>query len=728
MPIRLLLPTLLLFMMPNPTLADPPPTAQRPVTETLHGVELIDPYRWLEGDAAGNPTDEVRDWTAAQNAHTRSVLDALPGRAAIEARLTELMQVGYVGAPKMRGVPGSEGLYFNTEREGDQDHAVLYVREGHNGEKRVLLDPNTLSEDKLTALGWWSPSPDGSLLAFGLYRAGDENTTLHLMDVATGRWLADTIPGKAGGVQWLPDNKRFFYSKLRDVNDAYSRQIRLHVIGQHEREDRLLFEQYREGPLATTWGPFFIMQREARWGLLGYHTSTSSNDLWLVDLEKWIETGELEKTTLIEGADANTYGQFVNEGSRSRLLLTTTVDAPNGMVYEVDLNNPSRELWGALIPHDDQRVLTDVSETRDWLVLEYQVKAQTVLQLANKINGQFAGEVELPGIGSAGVRTRYDRNELFLRFSSFNEPTTVYRHELVTPDRAHQSRGARARWARPDVPVDPDLLEVKQVTYQSKDGTPVTMFVVHKKGLKLDGNNPTLLNAYGGFGISMTPRFSATLFPWFEAGGVYALPNLRGGGEYGDAWHKAGMLGDKQNVFDDFIRAAEYLIEAGYTSKGKLAISGGSNGGLLMGAALTQRPDLFKAVICGVPLLDMLRYQNFLMARFWVPEYGDPAQADHFNWLKAYSPYHNVEHGTAYPATLITAGENDTRVHPLHARKMAALLQAATSSDSDKDPVLLWVDQDGGHGGGKPLSRRVRDIADQRMFLMWQLGMLESAE
>jgi len=690
-------------------------TETRPVTETLHGVELIDPYRWLEGDAQGEPTDEVRAWTTAQNQHTREVLDHLPGRDKIEERLTELMQVGYVGAPAMRG-----DLYFNTEREGDQDHAVLYVRQGHAGEKRVLLDPNTLSDDKLTALGWWSPSPDGSLLAFGLYRAGDENTTLHLMNVKTGEWLDDKIAGKVGGVQWMHDNQRFFYSKLADADDPYSKQIRLHNVGDDPADDRLMFEQYKEGPLATTWGPFFTLQREGKWGLLGYYTSTSSNDLYLVDAEHWIETGELKKTALIEGADANTYGQFVGE----RLMLTTQVDAPNGMVYEVDVSNPDRKNWEVLVAHDEDRVFEGLRETKDFLVLEYSVKAQTQIEWMDKRGAQVPA-FELPGIGSAGLSTRYDRNEMFVTFTSFNTPRSVYRLEL--PTGPFQGRFSRLYdlWARPDVPVDPSMLEVKQVTYQSKDGADVTMFIVHKKGIELDGNNPTLLSGYGGFGISMTPRFSATMFPWYEAGGVFALPNLRGGGEYGDAWHKAGMLANKQNVFDDFIGAGEYLIDAGYTNKDKLAISGGSNGGLLVGAAMTQRPDLFAAVVCQVPLLDMIRYPRFLMAKYWVPEYGDPADKQQFDWLYAYSPYHRVTPGTKYPATLITAGENDTRVHPLHARKMAALLQASTASDPSKDPVLLWVDQDAGHGGGKPLSLRVRDVADVRLFVMWQLGMLD---
>lgn len=692
-------------------LPPPPATEQRPVTDTLHGQPITDPYRWLEGDDQGNTTDEVSAWTAAQNAHTRAVLDNLPGRAAVEQRLRDLMSVGYVGRPAMR-----ENLYFNTQREGDQNQPVLYVREGHDGEPRVLLDVNTLDASGLTALSWWVPSQDGKLLAFGTYQAGDENSTLFLMDVATGTWLADEIPGKVGSVQWLPDGKSFFYDRLEDVNNPYSTQIKHHVIGQHHTQDRVLFEQYKEGPLATTWGPYFVMDRDGKWGAIGYHTSTSSNDLWLVNVADWLRGGELELVTMIEGADANTSPQFLD---RLGMVVHTNVDAPNGAVFRVDPENPARENWTPLIPHREDMVLEGLSETSDDLYASYSYRACTRIERFS-FGGRSLGEVELPGIGSAGLSTRFDRSEAYLSFTSYNTPTSIYRIDLSAfPDPEDYEL-----WYRLDVPVDPSLVEVKQVTYTSADGTEVSMFIVHKKGLELDGTNPTLLSGYGGFGVSMTPYFSATLFPWYEAGGVFAVPNLRGGGEYGDAWHKAGMLDQKQNVYDDFIAAAEYLVEQGYTSTEKLAISGGSNGGLLMGAMLAQRPDLFKAVVCAVPLLDMLRYQDFLMARYWVPEYGDPADAEQFAWLRAYSPYHNIDPAADYPAVFFTAGENDTRVHPLHARKMAALMQYTAQHNGDRDPVLLWVDQDGGHGGGKPLDLRVRDVADGRMFIMWQLGML----
>jgi len=713
------------------TIADPPPTQQIPVTETLHGETMTDAYRWLEGTPApesdteppGEVTAEVSAWTGEQNTYTRSVLDNLPGRDALTKRIGELMSIDSVGRPTMRG-----NLYFNVEREGAQKQGVLYLREGHDAKRRVLLDLNAQDPTGLTALAWYAPSQDGALLAYGTYQAGDENSTLHLINVATGEKLEDVITGKVRGVQWLPDGKRFVYSKLADTDNPYSAQIKLHTLGQPPENDRLFFEQYKEGPLATTWGPFHNLSRDGRWLALGYHTSTSSNDLWLVDFEHWVNTSELNKIDLMVGEDARTSASFAHD----RLYLSTQVDAPNGMVFGIDLNNPARESWSVVIPEEQNKVLQGIAEAQDLLIAGYEEKAHDTYT-AYTPGGQKLASIPLPGsgLGSARVSTRHDGTEAFIGYTSFNEPTSIYRFDLANAIKPGATNAPYTLWARPNVPVDPSLIDVKQVTYKSKDGTPVTMFLVHKKGIKLTGDNPTLLYGYGGFNISMTPYFSATMFPFFEAGGVYAVANLRGGGEYGDAWHKAGMLDNKQNVFDDFIAAAEWLIDKQYTNPQKLAIAGGSNGGLLVGAVMVQRPELFKAVLCGVPLLDMLRYQHFLMARYWVPEYGDPANPEHFAWLKAYSPYHNVAPASGnkpieYPATLITAGENDTRVHALHARKFAALLQAETVATPTQAPILLWVDQDGGHGQGKPLDLRIRDVVDKRAFVMWQLGMTQA--
>ena len=689
--------------------AAPPPTEARPVTDVLHGESVVDPYRWLEGDAKGAVTPEVTAWTDAQLAYTRQVLDNLPGRTSVEARLRELMEVGAVSAPRMRG-----NRYFYGKREGNENQARIFYREGPAGPPHLLLDPNTLDTKGLVTISWTVPDPAGKLLAFGMYRAGDENSTLYVLDVDSGRWLADEIPGKVGGVDWLPDSSGFFYRNLESVKDPYSGQVMFHRLGSHPRQDVRLFRQYtkeQDEKLATTYGPGFFASEDGRWGLLSYATGTSTNDLWAIDLDRYFRTGEFLKTDVIVGSDSTSRGPILGD----TLFLHTTDGAKNGRVVAVDLNAPAKSGWKALIPERKDVTIRGVSLARGILVVNLLKDAATRIELY-ALDGKPLGELPLPGIGSASLATSPDRTEAFLTYTSFNEPSGIYRVDLATKK--------SELWERPKVPVDPSTVEVKQVFFASKDGTRVPMFLVYRKGLKLDGTNPTLLYAYGGFNVSQTPAFNATLFPWLEAGGVYALACLRGGGEYGDVWHEAGMLGKKQNVFDDFIAAAEWLIAQKYTKPARLAVSGGSNGGLLTGAVLTQRPELFSAVISAVPLLDMLRYQSFLMARYWIPEYGSAENADQFLFLRAYSPYQNVKKGTKYPAVLLTAGENDSRVHPLHARKMAALLQASTASDPATKPILLWVDRDAGHGQGKPLALRVRDAADQRMFLMWQLGML----
>lgn len=692
--------------------AQPPDTSREPVTDNYHGTEVVDPYRWLEGSDAPEINDDdaldrrVAAWTERQNAHTRAVLDNLPGRQALEARLKELLQTGEVGTPEVRG-----NLYFYSRRDGDQSQPVLYVREGHDGKPRVLLDVNELFPDGLTALSWFEPSQDGSLVAFGLYESGDENSTLYLLETETGEWLAEEIPGKVNGVHWMPDNRHFIYHRLADLENPYSGVIKFHAVGTHHSQDPVLFEQYKEGPLATTWGPFAWTNDETRWLILGYWTGTDSNDLWFYDLQRWRETGELERTDLVEGEDATFMGPVVGD----TLYLKTTLDASNGRVVAVDLNEPARENWRPVIAERDDRVIEDFSAGGGYLVVNWLEHAHNRIEVFTP-DGQSQGFIKLPQLGSASIALAdEDSTEAFVRFESFNEPDTIYRTDLA--------KRKLDLWERPEVPVDPSIIEVKQVRYTSKDGTEVPMFLVHRKDLEMSKPHPTVLSGYGGFNISRTPFFSATIFPWLEAGGIYAVANLRGGGEYGEAWHRAGMLEDKQNVFDDFIAAAQWLIEHGYTDQEHLGIYGGSNGGLLTGAALVQRPELFSAVVSAVPLLDMLRYQHFLMARYWVPEYGSSEDPEQFQYLAEYSPYHNIKKGVEYPATFLTAGVHDTRVHAMHARKMAARLQHATASDTDQEPVLLWVEQEAGHGRGKPLRLRVRDAADMLSFLAWQTGL-----
>ncbi len=701
-----------LILLTLPVLADAPPTAVEPVKEKLHGVELVDPYRWLEGSDAPEIEEPIPEldarvsrWTKSQNAYTRGVLDGLTDRKPLEERLHELLMVGTVGAPDVRG-----GRHFNLERRGDESQPVLYVREGPDGEPRRLLDPNRLDAEGLTALGWVEPSQDGEMVAFGLYRGGDENATLYLMRVDDGVWLADEIPGKVRGVFWLPDGSGFFYRRLADVENPYTGQIMFHPIGQHHRQDPVLFEQYKEGPLATTWGPFARVDPAAHLMAMVYYTGTESNDLWLYDVRRWLVNGELERTDVVVGEKAQSFPIFAG----GRLLLQTTLEAPNGRIVAVDPDDPEPESWRELVAERDEAVIEGISVADGLLAVQYLEQASTRIEIFD-LEGRSQGDLALPGIGTARLATEHDSKQAFLSFESFNEPDSIYRIDLAT--------GKRSLWARPDVPLDPTRIAVEQVFYPSRDGTEVPMFIVHRSGLEKNGKHPTILSGYGGFNVSMTPRFSPRDVPWLEAGGVVAIANLRGGGEYGEDWHKAGMLEKKQNVFDDFIAAAEWLIANRYTNTQQLGILGGSNGGLLTGAALVQRPELFSAVVSAVPLLDMLRYQHFLMARFWVPEYGTAENAEHLPFLLEYSPYQNVAQGTKYPAVLLTAGENDARVHPLHARKMAARLQAATAGDVEQEPILLWVEGDVGHGRGKPLTLRQRDAADLLGFMAWQLGL-----
>ncbi len=720
---------LILSVLATSATAGPPDSPQRPVTDVMHGRTIIDEFRWLEGDNSdaarmGRMNDEVAAWTDAQNAYTRSVLDNIPGRKELEARLRELMQVGSVSAPTMR-----EDRYFYTRREGTQAQAILYVRQGHDGEDRELLDPAKIDPTGLTTLSWSVPSPDGRLVAFGLYRSGDENSTLYVMEVDTGKWLAEEIPGKVSLSEWLEDGSGFFYERLENLDDPYSGQFKFHRLGTHHRQDPTLFQQKdvatqfygskkldaeRLAYLAKTWGPYGVVSKDGRWLVVGYWTGTSGVDLWAADLDAWFRTGKLHMKEMAYGLEGRVLGyEFLGD----TLYMTTAQGAPNGRLVAVDLHNPAYENWKDVIPQRKDAVLQGVAMARGMFVASWMQNAYETLEKFD-LRGKSLGMVPLPGIGSAGIATRDDRTEAFVSYSSFNTPASIYRVDLAS--------GESSLWARPDVPVDPSIVDVKQVWYTSKDGTEVPMFIIHRKGLELNGKNPTILYGYGGFNISQNPFFSATLFPWFEGGGVFAVANLRGGGEFGGEWHRAGMLEQKQNVFDDFIAAGEWLCNNGYTNPGQLACSGGSNGGLLVGAVVTQRPDLFKAAICGVPLLDMLRYQDFLMARYWVPEYGSAENPEQFEFIAKYSPYQNIRKGTKYPAMLITAGENDTRVHPMHARKMAARMQGATTADPDEQPIMLWVDRDAGHGGGKPLELRIRDVADQRIFMMWQLGMLDA--
>ena len=686
------------------TLAGPPTTDRRPVEEQIQGETFVDDYQWLE--PLESASDEVRVWTDAQNAYTEEVLHGLPCRPELVDELSKLMNVPGIGTPRQAG-----GHLFFSVRAAGANQSVLKVRPagGTEADDRVLIDPNTLDDGGLVSLDWWRPTIDGSKIAFGISRAGDENSILHVLRTADGTWTETEIDGKVRFGGWTPDGSAFVYSKLTDLDDAYSRVVRWHDVGTHPRHDHTLMVQTEPQRV-----PYGSLSRDGRWLMFGMSDGWSRNDLWIAHVADWRATGELDRVVVAEGIDAKFSPQAV---VGDRMVMSTTENAPNGRIVVVDLEHPNRERWTEIAPERPDAAFQGADYARGLLMLTYEQDASTRIERMS-LTGKRFDPIELPGLGSAGISTDPDSTRAFVSYTSYNEPRTIYDCDVVEGTLG-------AIWARPETPVDPDSVIVRRVHATSKDGTKVPMFVVHRRDLDTSRPHPTLLYGYGGFNISMTPRFISTNFPFYDAGGIYVVANLRGGGEFGESWHRAGMLESKQNVYDDLYACAEMLIAEGLTSSDQLAVMGGSNGGLLTGVAVTQRPELWSAAISAVPLLDMLRYHQFLMARFWVPEYGSSEDPEQFEWLRAYSPYHNVEQGRDYPAVMFTAGENDTRVHPLHARKMAALIQAATGSDPATEPILLQVERDGGHGQGKPLRLRIEEAADRWAFIFWQTGICD---
>ena len=671
-----------------------PPTSRGEDVELLHGESIPDPYRWLEnGD-----DPKTQGWTAEQNALTEGLLETVPGRERIRERLDELLSIGALSAPDP-----VRGRYFYQRRDGRQNQPVLYVRQGLQGDDRPLIDPNQLDPNGTTALDWYYPSEDGRLLAYGISENGSEQSVLYVMKVETGALLRDRIPRtRSADLAWLPDGTGFYYTRYPAEGDVpegeehYHRAVFFHRLGSDPAGDPLVFR-----PAEKEHWPGVGLSPDGRWLVIGVARTFDQTDLYLQDL-----VAGSPPTAVAKDLPATFDGEVV----RGRLYLRTNLDAPTYRLYLVDPERPAREGWREIIPPSDDAVLESVRITGSALALSYLERASSRLRLAD-LDGGGMHELPLPTIGSLfGLSGEWDGEELFFGFTSYTVPPTVYRLDLGS--------GVTELWRRVEADLDPTRYEVRQVTYASRDGTPVTMFLVHGTALARDGSNPVYLTGYGGFNISMTPAFSRSLLLWLERGGVVAIPNIRGGGEYGEAWHQGGMLGRKQNSFDDFIAAGEWLVREGYTRPERLAAAGGSNGGLLMGAVLTQRPELFAAVVVQVPLLDMLRYHRFLIARLWIPEYGSAEDAEQFGWLRAYSPYHHVRDGTAYPAVLLATAESDTRVDPMHARKMAARLQAATASDR---PVLLRLEARAGHGAGKPLNKVLDELTDTWTFVFWQL-------
>jgi prolyl oligopeptidase len=541
-------------------------------------------------------------------------------------------------------------------------------------------------------------SQDGKLLMYGVREGGADEVTGVILDIDSRKELPDRFPkARYSGIGFTPDKKGIYYSRYENYVGS---RVMYHEMGTDVSKDVEIF--------GKGYGPTEIISpdvsRDGKWLTIfvSHGSAARKIEVYVQDLEK---KGPI--TPVVNDIDANFNGTVEN----GHLYMLTNWQAPNRRIIDVDLKNPARESWRTVVP-EATFVITGIRLAGGKIFVNYLENVSTKMKVFDP-SGKLVRDVPIPPLGSASsMQGEWDKDEAFYSFSSYKQPFTIYRYQVST--------GKQEQWARINVPVNTEQIEVKQVWYESKDKTKIPMYVAYKKGMKLDGTNPTYLTAYGGFNSSMTPGFSTFAAYWIEQGGVYAVPNLRGGGEFGEKWHAAGMLEKKQNVFDDFIGAAEWLIKNRYTSQPKLAIAGGSNGGLLVGAAVTQRPDLYQAVVCSYPLLDMIRYDKFLVAKFWVPEYGSAEKEDQFKYLLAYSPYQNVKKGVKYPAVLFITGDSDTRVAPLHARKMAALMQAMNGSDK---PILLHYDTKAGHSGGTPVSKQIEDLTDTLSFLFWQLGM-----
>jgi len=668
--------------------------------DEYHATKVADPYRWLE-----DPDSEAtKAWVEAQNKVTFGYLGEIPTREQIKQRLTQLWDY------EKFGIPFKEGdRYFYFKNDGLQNQSVLYTLISLDAEPRVLIDPNQLSEDGTVALSGIAISEDGKLMAYGLSTSGSDWQEWKVRDVETGVDLIDYLKWiKFSGASWTQNSQGFFYSrydepnektKLEDVN--YFQKLYYHQLGKPQSEDVLIYQR----PDQKEWGFNGGVTEDGRYLIISVSQGTDPKNLvFYQDLTN----PDASIVELISEFEAS-YSFIDNEGSV--FWFRTDLDAPRGRIIAIDTSNPVREQWQEVIPQAAE-TLEGVGLLNNQFVADYLKDAQTQIKIFD-LKGSFIREVALPAIGSAGGfgGKRYD-TETFYSFTSFTTPATIYRYDMVS--------GESTVFRQPQVDFNPADYETKQIFYNSKDGTQVPMFITHKKGMHLDGNHPTFLYAYGGFNISITPSFSVGSLVWMEMGGVYAVPNLRGGGEYGEAWHQAGTKLNKQNVFDDFIAAAEWLIANKYTSPAKLAIGGGSNGGLLVGACMTQRPDLFGAALPAVGVMDMLRFHKFTIGWAWASEYGSPDNPEEFKALYAYSPLHNLKPGTHYPATMITTADHDDRVVPAHSFKFAAALQAAHHGTA---PVLIRIETKAGHGAGKPTTKIIEEIADRWAFLVRSLSM-----
>ncbi len=676
-----------------------PPARKSDQVDDYHGTKVADPYRWLED----LDSEETRNWVEAENKLSFGYLASIPIRHTLKERLTKIWNY------EKYGIPFKEGnRYFYTRNSGLQNQAVLYTVTGLEAQPQMVLDPNTLSADGTVALSGMQVSPDGKLLAYSLSASGSDWQEWKVRDVETSKDLSDHLQWvKFSGVSWTRDGKGFFYSRydepkgdtLKATN--YFQKVYYHQLGTEQNQDVLVYER----PDEKDWLFEGSVTEDGNYLIITVFEGTDvKSRIYYKDLKA--KNSDVVK--LLDDFDAS-YSFIGNEGTR--FWFRTDLQAPRGKVIEIDTANPARSNWKVVVP-ESKETLQATTYVNNKFILNYLKDAYTQVKIYNT-SGKLLNEVAFPGFGSAdGFDGKPSDKETFYSFTGFTTPTTIYRYDMTT--------GKSTIFRQPKVDFNPGDYETKQVFYSSKDGTKVPMFITHKKGLKLDGNNPTYLYGYGGFNISLTPAFSVGNLVWMEMGGVYAQPNLRGGGEYGEDWHQGGMKLKKQNVFDDFIAAAQWLIDNKYTSTPKLAIGGGSNGGLLVGAALTQRPDLFGAALPAVGVMDMLRFQKFTIGWAWVSDYGSSENPEDFKALYAYSPLHNIKPGASYPPTLVTTADHDDRVWPGHSFKFAAALQAAQGGSA---PILIRIETKAGHGAGKPTSKIIEELADRWAFLVKTLDM-----
>ena len=677
-----------------------PPSPRHDQVDIYHGVAVPDPYRWLEDPQSA----ASRQWIEAQNQVTSAYLETLAGRSAISDRLTQLWNFERYSTPFKQG-----GRYFYFKNDGLQNQSVLYTLPSLEAEPRMLLDPNTLSEDGTVSLSGMAVSENGAYLAYGLSSAGSDWVEWYVRDIATGVDTDDRLQWvKFSGASWSHDHQGFFYSRYDEPDETtkleavnYYQKLYYHRLGNPQGDDVLVYDR----PDQKEWGFGGGVTEDGQYLIISVWKGTDPNNLVFYKDLRAPDSPVVELITEFEAS----YSFVDNEGSL--FWFRTDLEAPKGRLIAIDIAQPERGAWQEIIPESDD-TLEGVGLLNHQFVADYLKDAYTTIRIFS-LTGELVREVALPGIGSAGgFDGKRGDTEAFYSFTSFTVPSAIYRYDMVT--------GQSTLYRQPEVDFDPAAYTTTQVFYESKDGTRVPMFITHKTGLELNGQNPTLLYGYGGFSISLTPAFSVGNLVWMEMGGIYAVPNLRGGGEYGEEWHQAGTKLHKQTVFDDFIAAAEWLMAAGYTSPAKLAIMGGSNGGLLVGACMTQRPDLFAAALPAVGVMDMLRFNQFTIGWAWESDYGSPQNEAEFRALYAYSPLHNLKPGTAYPATLITTADHDDRVVPAHSFKFAAALQAAHQGEA---PVLIRIETKAGHGAGKPTAKVIEEVADKWAFLAANLGM-----